>query len=60
MRQWFRNEGALIPVVATAALFAVVGKRWLVILPDVALSAFAFAAVVRPDRRGLDGGRAAR
>jgi len=45
VRQWFRNERALIPVVATALLFAVVGKRWLVILPDVTLSAFAFAGL---------------
>ena len=43
VRQWFRHERALILVVATAALFLAVGKRWLVILPDLMLSAFVFA-----------------
>src|SRR4249920_1009082 len=45
VRQWFRKERALIPVAMTAALFVVAGKRWLVILPDATLSAFAFAGL---------------
>ena len=38
-----RGEGAMLPVFATALLFAIVGPRWLAILPDVTLSSFAFA-----------------
>jgi Ca2+:H+ antiporter len=38
-----RGEAAMIPVLATALLFVALGGRWLVILPNVALSAFAFA-----------------
>ena len=60
VRQWFRNEGALIPVAATAALFAVVGKRWLVDPARRDAVGVRFRRVVRLDRRGLDGGRAAR
>src|SRR6185503_15312652 len=37
-----RSEGALVPVLATAAVFLVLGQRWLVILPDVTLSSFVF------------------
>ncbi len=42
-RRWLKAEGMMIPVVATAAVFVVLGSRWLAILPDVALSAFVFA-----------------
>ena len=41
--RWVRTEGAMIPIVATSAVFLALGNRWLVILPDVALSAFVFA-----------------
>jgi Ca2+:H+ antiporter len=34
---------ASVPLVATAAVFAVVGHRWVAILPDVAMSAALFA-----------------
>ena len=43
VRRALRAEGAMLPVFATALLFAVVGRRWLAILPDVTLSSFAFA-----------------
>jgi len=39
----FAGEGALIPIVATAVVFLVVGERWLVILPDVVVASFVFA-----------------
>ena len=41
-RRALRGEGALVPVLATAAVFLVLGQRWLVILPDVTLSSFVF------------------
>jgi len=41
-RRALRSEGALVPVLATAAVFLVLGQRWLVILPDVTLSSFVF------------------
>jgi Ca2+:H+ antiporter len=40
-----RGETLLTPLVATSAVFLAVGPRWLAILPDVVLSAFAFAWV---------------
>jgi Ca2+:H+ antiporter len=43
LRRLLGAESPMIPVIGTAALFAVVGPRWLAILPDVTLSAFAFA-----------------
>jgi Ca2+:H+ antiporter len=41
-RRALRGEGALVPVLATSAVFLVLGQRWLVILPDVTLSSFVF------------------
>jgi Ca2+:H+ antiporter len=43
VRRALRAEGVMLPVIVTALLFAVVGRRWLVILPNVELSSFAFA-----------------
>jgi Ca2+:H+ antiporter len=42
-RQWLRTEGAMVPLIATAVVFLIVGRRWLAILPEVALAAFVFA-----------------
>ena len=42
-RNALASEVASVPLLATAALFVVVGNRWLAILPHVTVSAFAFA-----------------
>lgn len=42
-RAALRGESALIPLGVSAAVFLVVGQRWLAILPDVVMSSFAFA-----------------
>src|SRR5262249_33071234 len=42
-RSLFRGERMLVPLVLTAAVFLVVGQRWLAILPDVVLASFVFA-----------------
>jgi Ca2+:H+ antiporter len=41
-RHALAGELPLVPILATAALFFVIGSRWLAILPDVTLSAFTF------------------
>lgn len=42
-RALLRGESALVPLGASAALFLVVGQRWLAILPEVVISSLAFA-----------------
>jgi Ca2+:H+ antiporter len=42
-RAALRGESALVPLGVSAAVFLVVGQRWLAILPDVVISSFAFA-----------------
>jgi Ca2+:H+ antiporter len=42
-RAALRGESALIALGVSAAVFLVVGQRWLAILPDVVMSSFAFA-----------------
>jgi len=42
-RAALRGESALIPLGLSAAVFVVVGQRWLAILPDVVTSSFVFA-----------------